>query len=535
MEQLIKNLATIGSARLIMLAVVGLGILVGVAMVATLATSPSMRILYSNLEPSDAGQVALALDQMGVPYESAPDGAAIYIAESDVGRIRMLLAQQGLPSSGTMGYELFDNASPLGTSSYVQQINRVRSLEGELSRSIQTMNGVKAARVHIVMPEREAFSQRKTPASASVVVTMGRSLSLDREMALAIRHLVASAVPALSPKKISVLDSTGYVLSSDTSDGTVGSNDIEDIRARTQNQIAAAIEEMLIPRVGLGNVRVQVRAEINTVERVITRRSFDPEQQVARSVQEITSSSQQTTPQSETSVQTTQPLAEPESADARSTENTTDSTTNFEIGETLTEEMLRAGDVSRLSVAVLVNGTYTVDDNGNRQFSERPAEEVQRIEALVKSAMGFDEARGDTVTVDSLEFIDPASSLPDAYEATIVDTLENNMMTLIKWLLSLIAVVAIGLIFVRPILSKVFEPAGLALNIRNDGQAATQTLDPSMFVDSAIAQPGAGEKAKFDSVEGEVNMGTVHRLRSLVNGHPDDAIQILRNWMYEEE
>nr|WP_211105531.1 flagellar basal-body MS-ring/collar protein FliF [Azospirillum brasilense] len=561
---MIDNLRTLGRTRLLVLAGTGVGIVLAVATMAVLLSRPHMTPLYTGLEPAEAGRIVKAVEAMGVPVSAAFDGTAVQVPEAEVPRLRMLLAEKGLPSRGGIGYELFDTDKPLGITSFMQRMNRLRAMEGELARTIETLSGIEAARVHIVLPDREEFSRAAPTPTASIVVRMRGRSPLERRQALSIRHLVSAAVPNLKPSAVTVLDASGEVLLTEEDGDARSSAKVDGLRAGHETRISRAIEQMLVARLGQGNVRVQVAVDVETKREVVRSQSFDPNSQVVRSTQTVQEQDRSLDSTGEPPVTAEQNLPQREvRAQAQNNRSSSDSkrqeeTVNYEISNVARETVIEPGDIRRVSVAVLVNGTWATAQDGTRSYEARSPEELQRITELVRSAMGFSEARGDRVTVDNLEFVNLAPEL-GAREpmAEIVDTLSRNVMTLIQWVILLVLCGLLIVLGLRPLIRRVFpapEPvaAEAAAPALAAGAAMPQLTGPAMGGDPAMqaaqltdagdpataALPGIEETMdqliELRTVEGRVRASSIRRLGDIVDQYPDEAIDILRSWLYEE-
>jgi len=563
---LIDNLRTLGRARLLMLAGTGVGIVLAVATMAVLLSRPHMTPLYTGLDPAEAGRIVKAVEGMGVPVSAAFDGTAVQVPESEVARLRMLLAEKGLPSRGGIGYELFDTDKPLGITSFMQRMNRLRAMEGELARTIETLAGVEAARVHIVLPDREEFSRTAPKPTASVVVRMRGNSPMERRQALSIRHLVSAAVPNLKASAVTVLDASGEVQLTEDDGDNVTAAKADGLRVAHENRISRAIEQMLVARLGQGNVRVQVAVDVETKREVVRSQSFDPNSQVVRSTQTVQEQDRSLDTSGEPPVTAEQNLPQREvKAQAQNNRSSSDSkrqeeTVNYEISNVARETVIEPGDIRRVSVAVLVNGTWKTAADGARSYEPRSAEELQRITELVRSAMGYDQGRGDRVTVDNLEFVAVAPDIaPRAAMDEIVDTLSRNVMTLIQWVILLVLCGLLIVLGLRPLIRRVFptpEPVvaeAPALTSAAGAAAMPQLAAPAPGGDaaaSATAAALAGEAGEpmqalgieetmdqlieLRTVEGRVRASSIRRLGDIVDQYPDEAIDILRSWLYEE-
>ncbi|AWK88263.1 flagellar basal-body MS-ring/collar protein FliF [Azospirillum thermophilum] len=574
MSGLIDNLRTLGRGRLLALAGTGVGIVLAVALMAVLVSRPQMTPLYTGLDPADAGRIVKAVEQMGVPVHAAYDGTAVEVPQSEAARVRMLLAEKGLPSRGSVGYELFDTDKPLGITSFMQRMNRLRAMEGELGRTIETLSGVETARVHIVLPDREEFSRAAPKPTASVVVRMRGGAAMERRQALSVRHLISAAVPNLKPSAVTVLDSSGEVLLTEDDGEGVAAARGDGMRVAHEQRIAKAIEQMLAARLGRGNVRVQVAAEVETKREVVRSSSFDPNSQVVRSTQTVQEQERSQDSSGDPPVTAEQNLPQREvraqTNNSRSTSDTKrqEETVNYEISNISRETVIEPGDLRRLSVAVLVNGTWKTAADGTRSYEPRSPEEIQRITELVRSAMGYSETRGDRVTVDNLEFVDLAPEItPRSLGDEIADTLTRNVMTLIQWVILLVLCGLMITVGLRPLIRRVFpapEPVVAEAPALTQAPAVPQLAAPAAAAGAAaegadgaegetpqLAGAGAtGEAAavlprlgidetvdqliELRAVEGRVRASSIRRLGDIVDQYPDEAIDILRSWLYEE-
>ncbi|MGY6704330.1 flagellar basal-body MS-ring/collar protein FliF [Roseinatronobacter sp.] len=552
LQPIINNLLALGRNRLLALGATGIGLVLALFFGLAAVMKPTFAPLYSDLSLAGASRVVAALEQDGFNVQLGGGGAVVLVPQEDVARARMALAQQGLPDEGAPGWEIFDNSSGLGMNSFMQQVSRLRALEGELARSIQTIDGIDAARVHLVLPEREAFSRNRPDPSASVIVRGRATQTIGRSQALAIRALVASAVPNLSPNRVTVLTASGQTILSE--DGT-GEVSIGATGTAMQEQMARNITEILSARVGAGNARVQVNVELSNERQVIRSQSFDPEQQVVRSTEtrEETREDRSSTGD-DIGVANNLPA---ELADAglgpQSTNNSarTDEIINYEIGSTQSETVREPGEVMRLSVAVLVNGIYEVADNGSVTYSERPEEELARLEQLVRAAIGFDAARGDTVSVDSLRFIDYSLDVGAPLGMSVMQVIAANLMTILRSIFAL-AVVAVFLIFgLTPLMRRIWPEQGVPALGAGVGQGAlaqagsaigTPALsgpagaaarqDVSVFYPEQVDQHS--EYMTLASVSDGVRSGRIKALGQLVEQEPDESLRAIQSWLAEE-
>jgi flagellar M-ring protein FliF len=375
--------------------------------------TPEMSLLYGELDGQDSGKIATQLDQMGVTYKLSADGSRLFVPGDQVGRLRVAMAEQGLPSGGSIGYEIFDRSDGLGTTSFVQNVNHLRALEGELARTIRSITQVQHARVHLVLPQREIFSRERTEPSASIILTLRGNRGLGREQVLSIQHLVAAAVQGLQPGKISIVDSSGTLLARGGNDDETGefATNSEELRRSYERRMASTIEELLERSVGAGNVRAEVAAEMDFDRITENAEIYDPDGQVVRSTQTVeeTSDSQDGQVAQPVTIGSNLPDNLPQLGEGDASVNRAsrvEETVNYEITRTVKTHVRESGEIHRLSVAVLINGTVETDEDGQETYQPRSAEELEQLAALVRSTVGYDEARGDTLEIVNLRFAD---------------------------------------------------------------------------------------------------------------------------------
>tara|TARA_Y100001933_G_scaffold264549_2_gene330794 strand:- start:11496 stop:13127 length:1632 start_codon:yes stop_codon:yes gene_type:complete len=539
--------------RLAALGLVAVSLLVFFAFIALRFGSEPKSLLFSDVGVEDAAKMVAELDAAKVPYELRGDGSMIYVPQSEVLRLRMMLAEKGLPAGGTVGYEIFDNADALGTTSFLQNINHLRALEGELARTIRAIDGIQGARVHLVLPERELFSRERREPTASIVLKVNRN-ALSSQQVKAIQYLVASAVDGLAPGRVSIVDERGTLLASGAGDDNqaIFASSVDERRSNYENRLRTHLENIIQRVVGADKARVEVTAQMDYNRITQTSDMFDPNGQVVRSTQTVEDSSSSTDGAQNDGVTVGNNLpnanlggAEGETGSKQAT-NRTEETVNYEISRTTKTEVLEPGRVKRLSVAVLVDGAYAQGEDGTMVYAPRTQQELDKIEALVKSAMGFDEARGDLVEVVNLQFAPrPELGTDVALEeetAGFMSFARADIMRLVE--LAVLAVLALVAIFfvARPLLAKngILSGNGVPLSLPGtaapEGQAAIS--GPNGENQSAGSLP-APEQLSEDmlidiaQVAGKVKQSSVRKIGELVSNHPDESISILRSWLHE--
>lgn len=437
MNSFLETLKQLGAARLGIMGGVLLSLLVFFIFVSMRVSTPDLKLLYRDLSSLDSGAIAAKLEEAQFRYEISQDGSRIMVPENDIGRARMLLAEAGLPNGGSMGYELFDKESGFGTTNAVQNLNQVRALEGELARTISSLDPIRSARIHLVLPRRELFSRESRSASASVAVGIRPGARLESSQILAIQSLVASAVPELTVEKVSIIDQSGKLLARGGDENTTtASLKAEEMKLNYERRMTQSIEDLVGRTVGYGNVRANITAEMN-FDRVNTNEEiFNPEGQVARSTQTTEESSTERDVAAENvSVENNLPgvgsdlfLDEKPSLES----NRVEEVSNYEISKTIRSTVREAGEIKQLSVAVLVNGTYTTNEAGEEIYQPRSDKELDQIAALVRSAVGFDAQRGDTIEVINMKFAQIETTDDSLVADTFLGLIKTNFWTLRK-------------------------------------------------------------------------------------------------------
>lgn len=517
-----KRMIVVGATLAVFLAVLSL---------TRLAGSPNMTLLYAGLNSAAAGDVVAALDQRGVTYEVRGD--SIFVDTTQRDSLRMTLAAEGLPANGGTGYELLDGLSGFGTTSQMFDAAYWRAKEGELARTILANPQIRAVRVMIAQAPAQPFQRDITPTASVTVTSVGGSLAPVQ--ARAVRHLVAAAVPGLTPDQVAVIDSVAGLIPSDADQTR------PDAAADTRAQeIKANVERLLAARVGAGNAVVEVMVDVITDSEAITERIFDPQSRVAISTDTETRSGSDVQPGGDVTVASNLPAGaagDGAGSDGKSENNETRERVNFEVSETTREVVKAPGTLRKISVAVLVDGQEITAADGTVTLSPRPEEELAVLRELVASAVGLDTTRGDVLTLKSLAFQTPivAGALT---EASLFGALGPiNLMTLVQTgVLAMVALV-LGLFVLRPMLTNAARPvpalaapdALLALPGYVQGAAAPRVLTGVIDDDSDLRDAG------LLSADPQPGLDPATRLRRLIEERQAESVEILRGWMELEE
>lgn len=508
------------------------------------ASTPQMAPLYTGLAFEDSSAIVEELQKQGVVNEIRGDGDTILVPREQITTIRMSLAGSGLPSRGQVGYEIFDQQNTLGATSFVQNINNVRALEGELARSITSLARIKTARVHLVLPERALFSRDKKDPTASIVLSVRGELSTGEVRA--IQHLVSSAIEGLTPNHVSIVDDTGNLLAAgagSADETTILAGEAEERTVGVENRLRQRIEDLLANVVGDGRARVQVSAELDLTRMTRTAKTFDPDGQVIRSTQtkEMANSSNAPGADGQVSASTQLPGANTNSGTNSQTEqgSTTEEVTNYEISEVNQTEMTDPGSIKRLSVAVVVDGTYATDTSGNSAYTPRDQATLDQIQALVRSAIGFNETRGDQITIANLQFANgPTPPVLGTEGPGLFDFTRDDLINGVQMLVTLIIALALVFFVMRPLLKRVLAPEQqpLALPVSAEIGGPTnpnaQMPQPPEMVDDHPPQPNRIPAWISDARQlGAAQAATMKTVGNLVEENPKQAALIVRDWL----
>jgi len=552
---LLQTFQKLGPVRLAIIGAALIAILVFFIFVATRLTSPSLGLLYGDLDVKDSAQVVSKLEAMGVPYEIRGNGSTIMVPQDQVARLRLTMAEGGIPHGASIGFEVFDKPEGLGTTNFVQGINEMRALEGELERTIGSISIVESARVHLVLPKRELFSRDRQDPSASIVLKVRGNTTLTKGQVAAIQNLVATAVSGLRPNHISIIDQNGNLLARGTDDPNEalgGSSTAEEQRVAYENRLSRSVEEMLDRSIGYGHVRVDVNADMDFDRVTTNQESFDPDGQVVRSTQTSNEASQDTDAGDQAvSVQTNLPDGQQTQGGAgsgtKSKKTHSEETTNYEISKKTTSMVREAGVVRRLSVAVMVDGNYKLNDKGTHDYAARDPEELAQLTKLVQSAIGYDQKRGDRVEVVNLRFAAPADEVPEA-PPIVLGLNKADLFRAAETLVLAIVAVLVILLVIRPLVTRALETAretALAQQraLAEQAMGGTAALAGPMGAMGALTGPDGGtalaeleeEESMIDisQVEGRVRASSMKKIGEIVDKHPEEAVAIIRSWMYQ--
>lgn len=537
MNALRNFIEQIGMRRALLMGGVALAMLGGLAWVGLRSPAAEMGYLYSDLDPAAAQSITEKLKAQNVPFQLSADGSAVMAPVDKLAELRMSLAGDQL--GGKIGYEVLDAEEPFGVSSSRARLNETRAIEGELARSIETLEKVSKARVHIVMPERAMFETQPRKASAAVTVkTAGR---LPGETVQAIRYLVSSAVPDLNPESVSIVDQTGALLARAGDAGAGGSGDLEERQSAIEARLRDEIEAMIEPIVGQGKVRAEVAAVLERDQVREESEVYDPDKQVVAHQTTVESNDQNDEnaagargvtvgaqlPDNETNVNGN-------GGDSRrSARNETSEDTTYQNSRTNKVAVRTPGQLSRLTVAVMVDG-------GPQGL---PAPQVQRLQRLVENAVGFDAARGDSVVVENMSFNAPAD----------IDGASAGLPFGLTWdrlfdVLKIVLVGGIALIALRMLKPKILPPAPTPLlegvveqrsaidgEMLSLGERAADGDEEAMRrleqLRGEQGEPLLDQEIALAQVDGRIKLSALRRIGDAISASPAESASVIRQWM----
>ena len=538
MQSLVSFLRGLGASRLMAMVAVTAALIGFFAFVIMRVTTPPMTTLFTDLSLEDSSAVIKDLERQAIPFEIRNDGAIIMVPKDKVTRLRMKLAEGGLPKGGGVGYEIFDKSDALGTTSFVQNINHLRALEGELARTIRAIDRVQAARVHLVLPERPLFARETPEPSASIVVRVRGSL--EPQQIRAIRHLVASAVNGLKPQRVSIVDEAGQLLA----DGAGGEQDntvADERRGAFEKRLRNEVEGIVSSVVGSGRARVQLSADFDYNKITQTSDKFDPEGRVLRSSQTREESSATAENNGQVTVGNELPGNQGNATTpvARDQSKKTEETNNYEISRTTKTEVTEAGRVNRISVAVLVDGSYVKNDKGEMVYQDRSKEQLDRIATLVRSAIGFDQKRGDQVEVVNLRFAEAPIVAPLAEPTGLLGMLQftkDDVMYVIELGVMMLLGLVVLFMVIRPLVKRIIADEIAAAPAADGAIAAITDGSGAQAAAGSSLVPGINNTAQLidvAQVQGQVHAQSVHRVGELAERNPNETAAIIRQWLSE--
>ena len=538
-ERLWANLKGLGVRRLSALALIGVAVFATTGLAGYYLSRPTMETLYSGLDRDDISAIGAALREAGVPFDVNAESTVVLTPAGQAAAARMILAEKGLPRSGAVGNELYDKLGSLGLTSFMQDVTRLRALEGELARTIQMMRTVKAARVHIVLADEGSFRRERQPSSASVVIrTDGGD---DRATGQAIRHLVASAVPGMKLEDVTVLNVDGALLAYGADSIEKSPDNLLGLEKEVSQQIRESISRTLTPYLSAQNFQISVAARLNADKTQTNETIYNPDSRVERSVRvtKEQQSSQNAAGEQPAGVEANLPKPKPTGGESKQSNDQTqkrEELTNYEVSSKSIQTTSAGFVVQNLSVAVLINRAALAASLGGKPSAEAIDAQVHEIEQLVGSAAGLNRQRGDAVKISVVDFVDSSRDLEPAPGPSLVEIVARQTGSIFN-AGAIVAVAAMLLWFgVRPGLRMAFAPPSPAALTDARGASAGQT--PALGAPDG-AQPGESILIETDSNRDEFmeallarrDNGSERKLMKMIEFDENHAATVLKQWI----
>lgn len=541
-ERLWTNLLALGARRLAVLGLIGFTVAAAIGLLGYYMSRPANETLYSGLDRDDVVTMGAALREAGIPFDVSADETTILVPVGEAAVARMTLAEKGLPHSGSVGNELFDKLGSLGLTSFMQEVTRVRAMEGELARTIQMMHGVKAARVHIVMGDEGSFRRERQPPSASVVIRT--AVSDDSSTAQAIRHLVAAAVPGMKLEEVTVMNVDGLLLASGSDSMDQAPSNMLTLQKSVSQSIQDSVRRTLAPYLSLKNFQISVAARLNTDKKQTNETIYNPDQRVERSVRVIkeSQSSQNTSGQTPTSVERNLPQSKTPAGDSKQSNDENqkrEELTNYEISSKATTTTSSGYTIDNLSVAVLVNRAAF----GAKATQDAVDKQVKDIEQLVSSAAGLRKERGDTIKVLVVDFVDSGHDLEPVPGPSVVELLLRQSGSLISAAAVIGAAMLLIWFGIRPatkmLLAAPPPSAPEAINLLSGGgfqpalaaAGASAAALPGVSPENFLIEPSDQSNGLVDELIARKSKSPQRQLEQLIEHDEEQAAAILKQWI----
>ncbi len=494
-------------------------------------------VLYTDLEMDGAKEIITKLEADNVKYKLTKNGTEIQVPAEDVNKLRVETAEIAMGSSGSnVGYEIFDHTDALGSTNFVQNVNLVRALEGELARTIRSVDNIKNARVHLVLPKREMFSREEQKPSASVVIkTVDGPLSAKSIQA--IQKLIAASVPKLDVKDVAIVDNLGNLLTKNYDDEeamTAANNEI--LRLEQERKMSAQVQDLLQRTVGEGKVRAQVNLEMDFDQVVTKEEIYDPDTQVVRSQATVTEESYNKDNENPVTVAQNIPNGDVVASGNGSASQTsrTEETINYEISKVVRNKVKNTGTIKRLTVAVMVDGVYEKNAEGKMVYRQRTPEEMEQITNLVKSSVGYDANRGDIVEVENMRFVNMMPETEEVQEVLIMGFTKDELIRIAEGFGVAIVAILVILLVIRPLINNAFDVS----NNNSDGRLlGSNPEDDNLLLSNFLNEDedSVEELINLNKIDGRVKVSSLKKVNDIVEKNPDAAVNVIRSWLYSND
>lgn len=538
MNNFVQSIKNLSPGRLIALASVILFLISFFVYLATQMHSTEYEILYTDLDLEDAKQIVAKLETENIKYKLTKNGTEIQVPTEQVNKMRVETAELALTSKGSnVGYEIFDNSDALGSTNFMQNVNLIRALEGELARTIRSVDNVKSARVHLVLPKREMFSKEEQLPSASVVIRTEKG-KLSPKSVLAIQKLIAAAIPKLEVKNVAIVDNYGNLLTENYEDeNTLTAARNELMRQEQEQKMAQNIQNLLEKTIGLGKVRAQVNIDMDFDQVVTNEEIYDPDGQVVRSQATMNDDSSSTDQNGTVTVAQNIPNGDmnSQSTGTFNRNSKSEETINYEISKTVRNKIKNTGTIRRLTVAVMVDGSYLKNSEGKYTYQPRTSEEMKQLEELVKSAVGYDSDRGDVVEVANMKFVSFEPEEEAKPVPLIMGFTKEELMRMAEGVGVAIVAILVILLVIRPLINNAFD-------IPNSNNGDTKLLGDNPDEDNLLLSnflsnenDEVEELINMNKIDGRIKVSSLKKINDTVEKNPDAAVNIIRSWLYQND
>ena len=525
LKLLVSSLARLGAKRLLLMVLVGVTVASMLGVSAYLLNRPVRETLYSGLDAEDVNRIGAALTEVGIPFDVSVTGNAVLVDYGKTAQARMILASKGLPKSDKAGYELFDQMGSLGLTSFMQQVTRVRALEGELVRTIQLLEGIKSARVHLGLKAEGTFRTKSDSPTASVIIRTDGSLR--ENVPNSVRQIVAAAIPGLRPEQVSVMTTDGKLLAAAGEDDTMEPDRILELERRVAAETQDRAERTVSAFLGMSNIRISVTAQLNVDKKQTTETNFDPESKVERSlktVKENDESQNATGSQSVSAAQNVPQETQPSSGgdSAKEKKERKEETANYELNSKQIATTSNGYTLEKLSLAVVLNKQALLKSQGAAPDEAKLPDQIAEIEKLVRSAVGFNEQRGDNIRVSAIDFIAEDATLEPLAGPGFADILTSNLGTIINALSLLGAFLLVIFLGLRPMVKALISEA--------PASAAALPMDDFSPQIADMSGMGSGD---FGGSQNDMDKpaSAQDKLNKVVELDMDRAAQVLKQWL----
>lgn len=548
--QLITNLKKFGPRRLALLGIVGLSVLIAVLAGTYYVGRPTMQPIYTGLTPQDVSRTTAALAEAGVPFDVNEQRSAVLVPVGQTVRARTLLAQKGLPTSARAGYELFDQLGSIGLTSFMQEVTRVRALEGEIARTIQGLEGVSAARLHLVLPEAASFRRDRRDPTASVLLRIdGR---WQPSLGQVVRHIVAAAVPGMKLENVSVASTDGRILAVGGDEKSAASVGLAELERSMATELEGRADRTLRSLLGSGNYQVSVTVKLDVDRQQINETVFDPKSRIERSVRTVrqSGSSEDGGSRQAVGVESSIPRADGAAAEAerrRQKEDRREEVVNYELNSRTVQTVREGHRIQRLAIAVVVSKKHVVDGLGAGADSGAVEGKLSELKRLVSAATGLSAERGDVIELSATDVLGTVVHLEPSPSPGVVEALMRNASTIISAMAAAFIVLLVSSMVLRPSLKALqTEAPSVARSIEADAPTPKIDLATADGPEQRAAISGqataeskhAGGRVDGKGVADKVQANSIETVRQklvpLIAGNEAKTAEIIKGWMGAE-